>query len=78
MNQTLIDDIKYVLEKTGESPGLVYVYPMPFDADKINADVISQEVGKEIKIHPVNMKEKHDPENRAKKSKPGKPSIYIE
>jgi hypothetical protein len=39
---------------------------------------ISKRVGKEVKVFAVNDKNKHDPTNKSKNSKPGKPGIYVE
>ena len=48
--------------------------------DFYSADVkkISKEIGKEIIVSAVNDSKKYDPENKAKRAKPGKPSIYLE
>lgn len=73
-----IKEIKYVLEKTSQDPKTIYLYVMPFELNKINTEQITGEIKKEIKIFAVNDHEKIDPESKAKKAKPGKPSIYLE
>jgi leucyl-tRNA synthetase len=76
LNEKIIEDIKYVLEKTeGEK---IYLYVMPFELEKIDETKISKAIGKKIKIFAVDDSKKHDPENRARKAKPGKTGIYLE
>jgi leucyl-tRNA synthetase len=76
INSKAIEDINYVLEKVqGEK---IYLYVMPFELEKIDKDKISKEIEKEIEVFAVSDVKKHDPENKAKKARPGKPSIYIE
>ena len=65
-----INHIKKLVGKEGED-GKVYVYVLP------NELVIYQEV-EGINLFAVNDKSKHDPENKSKKVKPGRPGIYIE
>ena len=78
LNEKAIEDIKYVTEKFEGDFDKIYLYVMPFELNKIDLNKIASEVGKEIKIFAVNDKEKFDPENKAKKAKPGKVSIYLE
>lgn len=76
LNDKIIEDIKYVLEKVKAKK--VYVYVMPFEIDKINVDKIKKAIKKDIMVFAVNDSNKYDPENRAKKAKPGKVAIYLE
>ena len=56
----------------------VYLYVLPNEKEGYNGEVIGRRVGKEVKIFAVNDKNKHDPEGKAGKAKPGKPGIYVE
>jgi len=51
---------------------------LPNDLEFYNLENISRRTNKEIAIYKVNDKDKYDPENKSKKSKPGKPAIFIE
>jgi len=81
--EKLVGDIlnigKILEEKGAGSEGKkVYVYVIPNEKEFYSDDEISRRVGKEVKIFAVNDKGKYDPENKSKKSKPGKPAIYFE
>jgi len=78
LNQKIISDIKRILEKVGKDNKKVYVYVMPFELKDVRVSVISEDVGKEVKIFSVADSRKHDPEGKAKRAKPGKASIYLE
>lgn len=67
----LKSDIDHVKKLTGRKDAKVYVYVMP------NELQLYTEI-KNINLYAVNDKEKHDPENKSKKAKPGKPAIYLE
>jgi len=73
----IMNILKIVSEK-GEKCEKVYVYVMPFEKEYFNEDKISERVGKEVHIYSVQDKDKYDPKNISKKSKPGKPGIYVE
>ncbi|MEK6889274.1 MAG: leucine--tRNA ligase [Nanoarchaeota archaeon] len=73
-----INNIKKMINK--ENPD-VYLYSIPSEVDlyKSNAKVIGQISGANIvEVYAVNDKNKYDPEEKAKKAKPGKPAIFIE
>jgi len=76
LNDKIIKDIEYVLKKIKAKK--VYIYVMPFELDKINVDKIKKATKKDIMVFAVNDSKKYDPENRAKKAKPGKVAIYLE
>jgi len=80
VEQTILD-IKNILniikEKGGESKN-IFVYVLPNEFDNYNQKKLSEILEKEVKVFAVNDKEKYDPENKSKKSKPGKPGIYVE
>ena len=63
-----VNNIKKILKKEDAK---IYVYVMPNEVETYK-DVEG------IKVFAVNDKKKYDPENKAKKAKPGKPGIYLE
>lgn len=69
--------IKIIKEKQGASPSTIYLYVIPSELSFYPADLIEKRTGFPVKVFAVNDKSKHDPENKAKKTKPGKPGIYI-
>ena len=75
LNSKVIDRIKEIVRENTEK---VYVYVMPFELDKIDSSKISKGIGRDVGIYAVNDSDKHDPENKAKKAKPGMPAIYLE
>ena len=78
LNKNILDDINYILSKSGTNVNKIYVYAMPFEIEKIDVEKISGKIGKKIELFAVNDKRKHDPLGKARKAKPGKPSIYLE
>jgi hypothetical protein len=56
----------------------ICVYVMPNELSIFNQGQLSKKIGISTKVFAVNDKDKHDPENKSKKAKPGKPGIYIE
>ncbi len=73
-----IVNINRIIESKGESKTKVFVYVMPNELGFYSADEVLKRVGKEVKIFAVNDKNKYDPNNISKKTKPGKPGIYFE
>jgi leucyl-tRNA synthetase len=78
VNDNAIREIKYFLEKIEKRPEKIFVYVMPFEIKDANREKISKEIGVNVRIFAVNDKNKHDPENKSKKAKPGKPAVYWE
>jgi leucyl-tRNA synthetase len=72
----VLEIVKKVKEK--QEVKIVYLYVLPFEISKVDSERLSKLVGKEVKVFAVNDSGKYDPENRAKKALPGKPSIFIE
>ncbi len=68
--------VKKIEEK--QKVGKVYVYVMPFEIKNTDEQKLSKKLGKKVKVFAVNDSKKYDPENRAKKSLPGMPGIFIE
>jgi leucyl-tRNA synthetase len=77
LNKKIIQELKPILLKFPEKKE-IHIYAMPFEIKKINIEQIIKETKKDIKIWQVNDKKKYDPQNKAKKAKPGLPSFYIE
>ena len=77
----LVSDIANILKIVGEQKkdaSKVYIYVIPGEKDFYDIDELKKRVGTEIEIFEVSDKKKYDPKNISKKSKPGKPGIYIE
>jgi leucyl-tRNA synthetase len=71
-------NIQKIVEARGEKKEKVYLYVLPNEKDFYDVSEISTRVGKEVSIFAVNDTEKYDPKGISKKSKPGKPGIYLE
>jgi leucyl-tRNA synthetase len=67
----LKQDVNHIKKLTGKENAKVYVYVLPNELDTYK-DIES------ITLFAVNDKGKHDPENKSKKVKPGRPAIYLE
>jgi leucyl-tRNA synthetase len=74
----IMNILKIIKDKGEKRKGKVYVYVMPFEKEYFDEKKISKRVGKEVKIFVVNDKDKYDPKGISKKSKPGRPGIYVE
>ncbi len=75
-----INNILRLIREKGGNPQKVYVYVLPFEKEgyENNLEVISKKTGMDIEIFSVSDKNKYDPEEKAKRVKPGRPGIYIE
>ncbi len=73
-----IINIQKIVESKGEKKEKVYVYVIPNEKEFYDVDEIGRRVEKEVKLFAVNDVKKYDPKNISKKSKPGKPGIYME
>jgi len=78
LNDRVVGDVKYFVKRAEGKAKKVYLYVMPFEMDKIDVKKISADVGLEVKVFAVNDAKKKDPEGKAKKAKPGKPSVWLE
>jgi len=76
LTQKTIKKIKIMLEKIRDKEK-IFIYVMPFEIEKINKKEIEAETKKEIEVFSTANKNKHDPNNYAKKARPGMPSIYF-
>jgi len=80
LSEDINNIIKIMREKQGEEAGKAFVYTIPPDKKLYgdNKEIIEKKTQLKIEIFAVNDKNKHDPENKAGKAKPGKPGIYVE
>lgn len=75
----IMNILKIMKEKSPEKEiSKIYVYVTPNEIENYNQEQISKRTNQKIQIFASNDPNKHDPENKAKKAKPGKPGIYIE
>ena len=77
ITEKTVSDILNILNivKKGKK---VYVYVLPNEIEYYDAKEISNRAGKEAVVFRVNDEDKYDPQDKAKKAKPGRPAIYIE
>ena len=77
--ENLIADINNILKIVGEKRK-VFIYAIPNEKRIYEEAIslISKKTKLDVSIFSVNDKEKYDPQGKAKKSKPGKPAIYLE
>ena len=80
--ESLVSDvnnlIKMVKDKQGKDVEKVYVYSLPNELVNYDSNEISKRVGREVLVYAVNDKDKHDPQSKSSKAKPGKPGLYLE
>jgi len=75
-----VNNVLKIVKDKGKEAKKLYLYTIP-NEKKIyenNLDEIGKRTGLKVKIFGVNDKDKHDPEKKSMKAKPGKPGIYIE
>ena len=67
-------------EKENKTMEKVFVYVLPNEKENYveNIEEIKRKTNLNVSIFAVNDKNKHDPENKSKKVKPGRPGIYLE
>ncbi|MEK6859782.1 MAG: class I tRNA ligase family protein [Nanoarchaeota archaeon] len=82
LNDNLARDIGNILrivkEKQGKDVNKVYVYCIPNELDNYRADYLQKRINLDVKIFSVTDKNKYDPSGISRKSKPGKPGIFVE
>jgi len=80
LNNTLsdINNILSIMKDKNSKAKVIYIYTMPNELSIFNEKQLSDKIKIPTKVFAVNDKDKHDPENKSKKAKPGKPGIYIE
>jgi leucyl-tRNA synthetase len=83
-NDQLINDIRNIIniikEKQGKEAKKLYLYTIPNELKNYeqSKEKIRELLNLEVNIFAVNDKNKYDPQNKASKSKPNKPAIYLE
>ena len=70
--------IKILKEKQNKEANTIYLYAIPKEKNMYNQEFLEKRLNKKVKVFSNNEKNIHDPENKAKKAKPGKPGIYLE
>ena len=75
--QDLYDDAKKILQAIPVKPRKMYVYCLPNERDFIDDVFLRKELDFEVEAQVLG-KVTHDPGNRAKRAKAGKPAIYME
>ena len=78
--EKLIEDINHISKLIKKDVKKCFVYVLPKE-DKVyrnNIEEVSRRTGFEVKIFSVADKEKYDPEGKSKKTKIGKPALYLE
>jgi len=73
-----IMNILKIVEDRGEKPKKVYVYVTQMEIEYFDEKKMSSRVGKLTKVFAVNNPNKYDPKDISKKSKFGKPGIFVE
>lgn len=79
----LVSDVVHLsnmLSEKKKKAGKAYVYVLPGEKDAVeeNVETIKKRVNLDVEIFSVNDAEKHDPQNKSEKVKPGRPGIYLE
>jgi leucyl-tRNA synthetase len=77
LTETIIKKVKPITDKFPDKKNL-YLYVLPFEEDQIDAKKISEAIGKMVDVWSVKSADKYDPENKAKKARPGMPGLYLE
>ena len=67
-----------IKQKSGKDVSKAYLFVIPVEISKYDADIISKRTGKQVKVFAVNDTSKYDPEAKASKAKIGKPAIFME
>jgi leucyl-tRNA synthetase len=77
--ENLISDVANIVKIVGVKEKL-FIYTLPNEKQiyENSIDTIKKKTNMHVSIFSVSDKEKYDPENKAKKTKPGKPSVYLE
>jgi leucyl-tRNA synthetase len=69
--------LRIVKEKTGKDPKKLYMYTIPPEVKQYDAVDLSKRLSMDVKVFAVNDPNKHDPEGKAAKARPGKPALYV-
>ena len=79
LKQDLRNIVKMIKKKKKEKIKKIYIYVVPKELSVFSplSEEIKKEFNSDVFIEPTD-KVSYDPENKAKRAKPGKPAIYIE
>ncbi|MBU0894124.1 MAG: leucine--tRNA ligase [Nanoarchaeota archaeon] len=67
-----------IVEARKEKKSKVYIYVIPNEKNLYDESEISIRIQKPVKVFAVSDKNKYDPTNKSKNTKPNRPSIYLE
>ena len=78
-----VEDLNHVLKivrEKGKDISKIFIYVLPQEKKifEQNLKMFEEKTNLNVKIYAVNEKDKHDPENKSKNVKPGRPGIYLE
>jgi len=76
-----IEDINHVLgilKAKDKAVSKIYIYVVPGEVGDYDAVALGERVGKEVKVFANNEKDIYDPDEKARKAKPGRVGIYVE
>ena len=75
-----VNNVVNIIKSKGKDVGKLYLYAIPNELDSYSSNLgeIGRRTGLNVKVYSVADRGKHDPENKAKKARPGKPGIYLE
>lgn len=76
LTEKTIENIKKLIKENATKKATIYA--MPFEIPNIDLNKIKDRTKIEIEIFAVNDPKKYDPQKKASKAKPGKPSVYFE
>ncbi len=71
-------NIMRIMKEKGEEAEKVFIYALPKENPLYSEKEISIRVNKPVRIFSVADKNKHDPQGKSSKAKPGKPAIFVE
>lgn len=73
-------DMRKVMQLVKFTPKRVFMYVMPQEKKDVEdaKSFLENEIGLEVKVYAVNEKGRYDPQEKAKKAKPGKPALFVE
>jgi leucyl-tRNA synthetase len=77
--ENLISDVGNIIKIVGNKKKL-FIYSLPNEKSiyENEIDTLTKKTNLEVSVFSVSDKDKYDPDNKSKKSKPGKPSVYLE
>jgi len=75
-----INSVINIVKNKGKNVSKLYLYVLPNESGIYtnNLNLIEKRTNLDTKVYSVADKSKHDPENKSRKVKPGKPGIYLE